>query len=123
MSDSVFVIFYVEDPAASAAFYTPLLGREPVESSPTFVLYALAGGLMFGLWGRAGVEPAVEAAAGACELTLPVGSPDEVDATFKVWTAKGVPMLQAPVRLDFGHTFTAVDPDGHRLRVFSPAMS
>jgi hypothetical protein len=23
--------------------------------------------------------------------------------------------------MDFGHTFTAADPDGHRLRVFAPA--
>ena len=28
---------------------------------------------------------------------------------------------QAPTDLDFGRTFVALDPDGHRLRVFAPA--
>lgn len=34
---------------------------------------------------------------------------------------RGLPMLQTPTTMDFGYTFTATDPDGHRLRVFSPA--
>jgi hypothetical protein len=28
--------------------------------------------------------------------------------------------VQSPIAMDFGFTFTAVDPDGHRLRVFAP---
>ena len=34
---------------------------------------------------------------------------------------RDIATLQAPTRMDFGLTFTASDPDGHRLRVFSPA--
>jgi hypothetical protein len=26
-----------------------------------------------------------------------------------------------PTKMDFGTTFVALDPDGHRLRVFAPA--
>ncbi|WP_277425783.1 hypothetical protein [Lysobacter enzymogenes] len=37
------------------------------------------------------------------------------------WRGRGWPIVQAPVELDFGRTFVALDPDGHRLRVFSPA--
>ena len=33
----------------------------------------------------------------------------------------GVQILQAPVTLEFGHTFVGADPDGHRLRVYSRA--
>ena len=39
------------------------------------------------------------------------------------WDAKGLRIAQAPTDLDFGHTFVALDPDGHRLRVFAPAAS
>jgi predicted enzyme related to lactoylglutathione lyase len=32
-------------------------------------------------------------------------------------------VAQPPTRMDFGFTFLALDPDGHRLRVFAPAAS
>ncbi len=38
------VILYVDSPAASAAFYADVLGLEPVESSPTFAMFALPVG-------------------------------------------------------------------------------
>jgi predicted enzyme related to lactoylglutathione lyase len=34
----------------------------------------------------------------------------------------GVAIAQKPVEMDFGYTFTALDPDGHRLRVFAPGQ-
>jgi predicted lactoylglutathione lyase len=43
----------------------------------------------------------------------------QVDALHADWQARGLRILQAPVTRDFGYTFTAVDPDGHRLRVFA----
>ncbi len=36
------------------------------------------------------------------------------------WSLRGLPILQAPTNMDFGRTFVALDPDGHRLRVFAP---
>jgi hypothetical protein len=38
MSDPNFVILYVDTPPASAEFYGDLLGKIPVEASPTFAL-------------------------------------------------------------------------------------
>jgi hypothetical protein len=35
----------------------------------------------------------------------------------------GLRIIQEPVKMDFGFTFTAADPDGHRLRVFAPAQA
>jgi catechol 2,3-dioxygenase-like lactoylglutathione lyase family enzyme len=56
-TDPNFVILYVRDAAASAAFYADLLGKPPVEASPTFAMFALASGVMLGLWGADGVLP------------------------------------------------------------------
>ena len=39
--DPDFMLLYVDSPARSARFYADLLGKEPVEASPTFVLFAL----------------------------------------------------------------------------------
>ena len=39
------------------------------------------------------------------------------------WVAKGLAVIQTPTDMDFGHTFVALDPDGHRLRVFAPSAS
>ncbi len=64
MPDPNFIILYVDSPPASAAFYADLLGHPPVESSPTFVLFPLASGIMLGLWSRHTAEPAASAAGG-----------------------------------------------------------
>ena len=57
VTDPAFVILHVRDAAASAAFYADLLGRAPVEASPTFAMFALDSGLRLGLWSAAGVQP------------------------------------------------------------------
>jgi predicted enzyme related to lactoylglutathione lyase len=115
-----FVILYVDEPRTSGAFYAGLFGRQPVEASPTFVMFALDNGFMLGLWSRHTVEPAAEAAGGGAELAFTVDNAEAVDARHMDWTRRGLPILQAPTDMDFGRTFVAVDPDGHRLRVFSP---
>ncbi len=115
-----FVLLYVNEPQASAAFYARLLGRKPLESSPTFVMFELAPGLRLGLWARSGVEPAPRGAGDAGELAMAVGSAKEVETLHADWKDKGALILQAPETMDFGLTFLAADPDGHRLRVFCP---
>lgn len=114
------VILYVDSPARSAAFYAGLLGREPVESSPTFAMFVLENGLKLGLWSRHRVEPAARAAGGGGELAFPVADDAAVRTLHAVWTGQGLAIAQEPVAMDFGFTFVAEDPDGHRLRVFAP---
>lgn len=58
-SVSYFSIIYVDNPLVSAEFYARLLGRQPVEVSPTFALFMLENGLGLGLWSRHTVEPSV----------------------------------------------------------------
>jgi catechol 2,3-dioxygenase-like lactoylglutathione lyase family enzyme len=119
--DPNFVLLYVRSPLESAAFYTSLLGKPPVESSPTFVMFALDSGVMLGLWASTGVQPAATAPGGT-ELAFAVDSVEAVEARHAAWKAQGIPVIQPPTAMDFGHTFTALDPDGHRLRVFAPSM-
>jgi predicted enzyme related to lactoylglutathione lyase len=116
-----FVILYVDNPARSARFYEELLARAPLEASPTFAMFALREGTMLGLWSRHTVAPPATGAGGGAEIAFTVEDASAVDATHDAWRAKGLPVLQAPVDLDFGRTFVAADPDGHRLRVFAPA--
>ncbi len=120
MQPTHFLLLYVAQPEASARFYETLLGKPPIEASPPFAMFALEGGLMLGLWARPGVEPAAQAAPGASELAFPVRTPADVDAMHARWQQLGVPIAQAPVRMDFGYTFLGLDPDGHRLRGFAP---
>jgi catechol 2,3-dioxygenase-like lactoylglutathione lyase family enzyme len=116
-----FLLLYVDSPAASAAFYREVLGRAPVESSPTFALFVLDAGLMLGLWSKHTVEPAAPSQFGGSELAFKVSDAEAVRAKHREWAERGLPIAQAPVELDFGHTFVALDPDGHRLRVFAPS--
>lgn len=113
------VILYVDSPAASAAFYARLLGQEPVEASPTFAMFAMPSGVGLGLWSRHAVEPAAAAAGGGTEVAFTAA---DVDAVHADWAARGLAIAQPPTELDFGRTFVALDPDGHRLRVFAPAV-
>jgi predicted enzyme related to lactoylglutathione lyase len=120
LADPNFILLYVESSSASAAFYADLLGRPPIESSPTFAMFALTSGVMLGLWARRTVEPAATGAGGG-ELAFTVADAAAVDAVHADWRARGIKIAQPPTRMDFGYTFTALDPDGHRLRVFAPA--
>jgi predicted enzyme related to lactoylglutathione lyase len=109
-------ILYVDSPAASAAFYADLLGREPLEASPTFAMFALETGAKLGLWSRHTVEPAATAPGGV-ELAFPV---QDVEAEYERLTARRMPVAQPVTEMDFGRTFVVLDPDGHRLRVYAP---
>ncbi|TRC92893.1 drug:proton antiporter [Mesorhizobium sp. WSM4306] len=118
MNTPNFVILYVDSPERSGAFYSALLGRQPVETSPTFVLFVLDNGFKLGLWSRHTVEPAAAAAGGGGELVLAVENAAAVDATHTDWAGHGLAILQTPTDMDFGRTFVALDPDNHRLRVY-----
>jgi predicted enzyme related to lactoylglutathione lyase len=113
------ILLYVDSPAASAHFYQGLLGHPPVESSPNFAMFALQPGLMLGLWARREVKPAPGAAGGGAELIITVADADAVRANHAEWNRRGVPIVQEPTVMDFGMTFVAVDPDGHRVRVLA----
>jgi catechol 2,3-dioxygenase-like lactoylglutathione lyase family enzyme len=112
-----YVLLAVKDPQRSAKLYDQLLGTEPVESSPGFVLYRLPTGLKVGLWAAHDMQPAPKPAGGV-ELSFSLPDEASVQRTFAAWKALGLEVVQEPTRMDFGFTFVAADPDGHRLRPF-----
>lgn len=120
MFDSLNVILYVADVAASAAFYGTLIGKPPVEASPNFAMFILASGDTLGLWANQDVQPAPNPGGGS-ELIFTAKDKAEVDSRHREWKQRGWAIAQSPVQMDFGYTFTALDPDKHRLRVFFPA--
>ena len=121
MSSNI-LLLYVNDPAQSAAFYAKVLARDPVEQSPTFALFILESGMTLGLWRKDSVVPAPDTDPGACELGCKVDH-DQVRQIHDDWRQQGVTISLSPTDLDFGTSFVATDPDGHRLRVYARAES
>ena len=113
-------ILYVRNAAESADFYADLFGLQPVERADSFSLCALPSGLVLGLWSVTGVEPESSTTGGGCELAIRAATAKEVDELHAAWAGRGATIIQPPITLEFGHTFTAEDPDGHRIRVFNP---
>ncbi|WED44023.1 VOC family protein [Legionella cardiaca] len=120
MFDPNSIIFYVKNPAASASFYMLLLNQQPIENSPTFVMFTLKPGLRLGLWSSQHAEPPATSLGGGGEIGLAVGDIDTVNRLHETWLQQGVTIIQSPVMMDFGFTFVALDPDNHRIRVFHP---
>ena len=116
-----FMLLYVDDPDASARFYGDLLARDPLDARPGFVMFKLDNGMRLGLWGKDTVAPAPNQP-GGFEIGWPVDSDADVDRLSTEWSARGVTIAQEPENMGFGRTFTALDPDGHRLRVYKPAL-
>ena len=114
------LILYVADVKRSAAFYGSLLDRKPVEQSPNFAMFILDNGMPLGLWAEHDVQPRPAGNRGGVEIAFQVADKAAVDGLMAEWRRKGVPVLQAVTEMDFGRTFAGADPDGHRLRVFSP---
>ncbi|ARP85409.1 VOC family protein [Bordetella genomosp. 9] len=117
------VLLFVEDPVASASFYASLLGCKPVEASRTFARFALSSGIQLALWSRRDAAPSVIARGGGSELGIPVSDDATLDALYADWKGRGLPIVQPLTDMDFGRTFVALDPDGHRLRVIRPGVT
>ncbi len=116
-----FALLYSANPTTSAAFYTELLQRDPVQASETFVMIPLNKTVMLGIWARDTVAPKVTAEQGGSEIAFTVDSPADVDALYSDWNGRGYTFAQTPTEMDFGYTFVVLDPDNNRLRVLAPA--
>jgi catechol 2,3-dioxygenase-like lactoylglutathione lyase family enzyme len=115
-----YLLLAVADPSRSARLYQDLLGLAPVENSPTFALFVLPNGMKIGLWIKDEIEPSPKAP-GGFEISFTEDSREAVLATHDAWKKAGLTIAQEPTDMDFGFTFVAEDPDGHRLRPFVPA--
>ncbi len=113
-----YILLYVEDVARSVEFYNKLIGQEPVEHSQTFALYVMPNGVKLGMWLKGGVEPTATQTGGGMEVGMPLDSNEEVDAFYAKYQELGLTVAQTPTEMDFGYTFSLLDPDDHRLRFF-----
>ncbi|CAN7656825.1 drug:proton antiporter [Rhizobium sp. LjRoot98] len=108
----------VDSPAESAVFYMAMFGALPLELSPTYAVVLMNDALKLGLAKRKRLPAAVNT--NDAELPIFVAGREGVDALHDEWRRKGVTILQEPVSSDSDYTFICTDPDGHRLRVFTP---
>lgn len=120
MPDFSFLLLHVDNHSASATFYNELLGIPIIEQKADFSMLPLRDGVMLGLWSRETVEPKSTGQSGASEVAFTVAGATAVEATHADWKRRGLTIIQAPTHMSFGTTFVALDPDGHRLRVFAP---
>ncbi len=110
------ILLFVNSPTKSANFYGKLFGIVPREESPTFALFCFSNGMQLGLWSKHTAEPSVTAKPGATELSFET---DDVNALYSSWTKEKISIAQEPTDMDFGRTFVALDPDGHRIRAYT----
>jgi catechol 2,3-dioxygenase-like lactoylglutathione lyase family enzyme len=114
------ILLFVKSPQDSVKFYRDTLDLKAIEDSPTFAMLPLNDSTMLGLWAAAGAQPKVTASPGAMEIGIQVEDRESVDRLCADWKTKSVMIAQSPTKLDFGYTFVGLDPDGHRIRVFTP---
>jgi len=110
-------LVYVSDAEAATTFYRDLFDLEPIFTSPRYVAFSVAPGVLFAVWtGRA--QHAVPATPRTFEVGLMVpGAAEAVDALFADWLAKGATVVEEPHDDVFGRTFVVADPDGNLIRV------
>lgn len=118
-----FVLLHVADPVASATFYSDLLGKPVIDSSPGFAMLPLSEAVLLGLWLASEADPAGRGRPGASEISFDVADVPTLTGLHADWVAKGLSILVDPVEMPFGHTFVASDPDGHRIRVVAGIRS
>lgn len=111
------VILYVDNVEVSTEFYKSLFSEGPIEAFPGFSVFSLKGGFILGLQTKHDIEPKPQAAFGGFELCLSDISVEEVDAIYQEFASRKIPMALPPTKLEFGYTFVALDPDGHRIRL------
>lgn len=117
--DPNLVLFYVSNTEDSTYFYSELLNAQPIHTEPNYVMFLLKSELRLGLWLQTSALPAPTALGGGSELAIQVSNDQTLDELFWSYQNKNFTMIQAPTHMDFGYTFVACDPDGHRIRFFS----
>jgi catechol 2,3-dioxygenase-like lactoylglutathione lyase family enzyme len=110
-------LIYVTDVERATAFYCDLFEMEPLMTTPRYVPFQVAPGVLFSLWsGRSGNVSPESVRTSEVGLMLPGGA-GAIDEVYRQWTAKGVTVIEHPYDDVFGRTFVIADPDGNLIRV------
>ncbi|MGB3770413.1 MAG: VOC family protein [Rhodococcus sp. (in: high G+C Gram-positive bacteria)] len=108
-------LVYVSDADASTAFYRDLFDLEPVFTSPRYVAFPVAPGVLFAIWTGAGTPDPQARRYSEVALMVPPG--DDVDEWFERWSVTEARVVREPHDDVFGRTFVVADPDGNHIRV------
>ncbi len=112
-----FLGLVVKDLDEATAFYRDKLGLaiNTTESIPNqYTQFETNGGAVFALltgFEKDGIKQSFDAA-----LSVP-----DVDAVYEKWQGSGVEFVDAPHDMPFGRTAFVRTPEGHVLRVYTPA--
>ncbi|MBU2896674.1 VOC family protein [Vibrio hepatarius] len=117
------VVLYVKDIEVSQRFYTQVLGCESTILSPTFVAINFANNITVTLKQNTDLTPVSSITGGGSELSVVVSDSIKLQQLYQSWKGQLVEFAQHPIQLSFGVNFVAIDPDGHRIRVFSPKVA
>lgn len=110
-------LIYVRDAQDATGFYSNLFEIEPTFTSPHYVAFEIAPGVLFALW-TGGGEHADPTTPRTSEVGLMVpGGGAAIDEIFTRWGSKGVHVVEEPYDAVFGRTFVITDPDGNLIRV------
>lgn len=105
----------VDDLAAATTFYRDTLGLKVDEGASVpgaFTQFEVEGGAILALQAQTELPDRP-----AFELALQV---DDVEATYRAWSERGVELIDAPNDQPFGRTFIFRTPDGHVMRAYQP---
>lgn len=111
------IIIYVDNVSLSTEFYKKILKSSPLETYEEFSVFSLGADFILGIQAKAGIDPKPQPQFGGFEICMSDVTKSEVDVVYQEWKKLGVAFELEPTNLEFGYTFVAVDPDGHRLRV------
>jgi len=110
-------LIYVQDAEAATAFYSDLFDLQPIFTSPRYVAFEVAPGVLFALWTGRNAQ-AIPTTPRVSEVGLMIpGSAAAIDDVYQRWVKKNVTVIEEPYDDVFGRTFVVADPDGNLIRV------
>ncbi|MCW8336554.1 glyoxalase [Vibrio paucivorans] len=113
------IVLYVTEVKASSAFYAQLFDCTAEMLSPSFAVIEFASNVKVTLQQIDSLTPTSVVTGGGTELSIPVESKAVLEKIYRSWLLKGIEFAQLPEESVFGINFVALDPDGHRIRVFA----
>lgn len=112
-------VLYVENITHSMDFYAKAFDCEPKLLSPTFAALDFASNVKITLKQADSLTPKSDIKGGGTELSMPVSDKATFDKLYNDWKEKGIRFEQEPETSVFGVNLVAIDPDGHRIRIFT----
>ncbi|EGR3003517.1 glyoxalase [Vibrio parahaemolyticus] len=112
-------VLYVSDIQQSMGFYAKAFDCEPQLLSPTFAALSFAENVKITLKQSNELTPTSEVKGGGTELSMPIPDKETFEKLFANWKEKGIEFEQEIEASVFGFNFVAIDPDGHRIRIFT----